>query len=97
MRNANEVIRVKTDTKERFREFVGNDMTADVAINKLLNQFPDLVSMDYDLPTWVLNRYERVANAIHMDVSTLLNAALLMGLFREWDQLSDIELLNRGN
>ena len=96
MRTAKDVIRVKADTKDRFVNFVGNDMTADIALTKLLDQFPDLVPMEYELPTWVLDRYERVANAVHIDVSKLLNAALLMGLFREWDQLSDLELLNRG-
>lgn len=37
MRVANNVIRVKPDTKERFNEYAKNGRTADRAINDLLD------------------------------------------------------------
>lgn len=96
MRTAIDVIRVKPDTKERFMKVVGTDMTADNAINILLDQYVDLIDVEYIIPGWVMHRYERVANAINIDIDKLVNAALLMGVFREFDQMTDLELLDNG-
>lgn len=52
----------------------------------------ELVKMECDIPVWLYERYNRVSKATGISIDIFISAAISMGIFQEYDAMSDEEL-----